>query len=799
MKKYLSRKIFNFKTVLFLVFLFGIPLFIASIAQASHAPIPTTIEAWTWISPSQIQLKVHGPGPGEGQEGRLEVYPAVAPGSNEPDLYSVMPGGMQGTGCWFLDPPLTGYCSYNWSPPNGPGTYWFRAVAISQVDNAVRESGYYASGCQAKNVTLSWYNTIDVYAHTCAASWSYGQPTPPPTSGGNPVITWTGTAKPGEWYNCDDCISYNITDNSGLYCYGNVWDNPDPGCPYRIPSGTKTFDVGPNPGTVQHPNTKTFYIQAKDDQGHTNTVEGTFLRDRNPPGPASVSINNNATYANNLQVTLAITCIDNESGCAYMQFSNDGTNFSPLEAFITNKSWTFSPGDGPRTVYARFKDQALNQSANFSDSVIMDTASPSITYSPAISRDLVNNVTTFRLTASDPLPSSGLDGNMVSPANSPNDTKGSFGVFYKLPGTQSWVALRNYKFQNNGTGPFVAVDQNTPNPIGYNTQTNVVFEIQIPVQVGGLYVDTYCARIADFAGNTSATWSCTQGGGGSEVINTSWVQVLDGNAHSNYGIDALPAPAGASQAYNFNKRLSISGVNRTWNCGPSNCAGNPGSTIMENYSSVTTPANSYGLKTVPYPSYSSLYSSLYTNAQGGVVKVEKLSNVTVDQAFLSAVSSPSTVYHVSGNVTVTGSINFTGSGSSRKSLTIFVDGLLTFNSPTLTVGGENTLVWASKGGVSISKNVTSLDGAIISEGVINTSLETDGLTTTPALVIKGLLASIPLNGGSATTDYLVFRRNLGSSGNALGPSEKIIFDPKYYIWARKTFGQSNYSWSEVSP
>src|SRR3990167_8961919 len=92
-----------------------------------------------------------------------------------------------------------------------------------------------------------------------------------------------------------------------------------------------------------------------------------------------------------------------------------------------------------------------------------------------------------------------------------------------------------------------------------------------------------------------------------------------------------------------------------------------------------------------------------------------------------------------------GSINFTGSGSSRKSLTIFVDGLLTFNSPTLTVGGENTLVWASKGGVSISKNVTSLDGAIISEGVINTSLETDGLTTTPALVIKGLLASIPLN------------------------------------------------------
>lgn len=41
-----------------------------------------------------------------------------------------------------------------------------------------------------------------------------------------------------------------------------------------------------------------------------------------------------------------------------MQFSNDGVNYSALEAYATSRAWLLNPGDGLKTVYVRFKDGA---------------------------------------------------------------------------------------------------------------------------------------------------------------------------------------------------------------------------------------------------------------------------------------------------------------------------------------------------------------------------------------------------------------------------------------------------------
>ena len=46
-----------------------------------------------------------------------------------------------------------------------------------------------------------------------------------------------------------------------------------------------------------------------------------------------------------------------------MSFSNDGTTWGPWQPYATLSNWTLSSGAGPKTVYARVRDSALNQSS----------------------------------------------------------------------------------------------------------------------------------------------------------------------------------------------------------------------------------------------------------------------------------------------------------------------------------------------------------------------------------------------------------------------------------------------------
>jgi hypothetical protein len=56
-----------------------------------------------------------------------------------------------------------------------------------------------------------------------------------------------------------------------------------------------------------------------------------------------------------------------------MQFSNDDITYSTPEAYGTTKSWTLSPGDGTKTVYAKFKDVPGNWSTTYSDTIELRT------------------------------------------------------------------------------------------------------------------------------------------------------------------------------------------------------------------------------------------------------------------------------------------------------------------------------------------------------------------------------------------------------------------------------------------
>jgi hypothetical protein len=117
---------------------------------------------------------------------------------------------------------------------------------------------------------------------------------------------------------------------------------------------------------------KTVYVQFADAAGHWVGVDDGIILDTTAPTGAGISIDGGAAHAASREVSLTLTA----SGATRMCFSNDGSTWSAWEPYAVSKSWTLTAGDGEKTVYARFADDAGNR-VDASDGVILDTAAPS--------------------------------------------------------------------------------------------------------------------------------------------------------------------------------------------------------------------------------------------------------------------------------------------------------------------------------------------------------------------------------------------------------------------------------------
>ena len=75
----------------------------------------------------------------------------------------------------------------------------------------------------------------------------------------------------------------------------------------------------------------------------------------------TVVVNSDATYATSTAATLTLSASDTgSSNLSQMRFSNDASTWSDWETYATTKSWTLATGDGGKTVYAQFRDNAGN-------------------------------------------------------------------------------------------------------------------------------------------------------------------------------------------------------------------------------------------------------------------------------------------------------------------------------------------------------------------------------------------------------------------------------------------------------
>jgi len=143
---------------------------------------------------------------------------------------------------------------------------------------------------------------------------------------------------------------------------------------YKINNGpTQTVSAQGQPSITTESPDNTLEYWSVDLAGNTEThniLTGIKL-DKNPP-TGTITINNETASTSSPAVTLKLS-VNDTSGIDQMRFSNNGTDWTPWETYATSKNWTLPSGDGEKTVYVQFKDNAGWVSSNYSATILLDT------------------------------------------------------------------------------------------------------------------------------------------------------------------------------------------------------------------------------------------------------------------------------------------------------------------------------------------------------------------------------------------------------------------------------------------
>jgi hypothetical protein len=120
------------------------------------------------------------------------------------------------------------------------------------------------------------------------------------------------------------------------------------------------------------------YYLVKDNAGNEAIYQDSIIFDRTKPW-GTITINQDAVYTTNRNVTLDLSAKDNLSGVAFVRFCNEGEDITKkdFEPVSTTKAWLLTINDGTKTVYYQIKDKANNLSDIYQDSIILDTTLPS--------------------------------------------------------------------------------------------------------------------------------------------------------------------------------------------------------------------------------------------------------------------------------------------------------------------------------------------------------------------------------------------------------------------------------------
>lgn len=156
---------------------------------------------------------------------------------------------------------------------------------------------------------------------------------------------------------------------------------------------TAYFEKSTLDNQVQFPNKTGIYYIAINTTNKKGTSEsereilyGPFIYDKTSPKNASIIINNGDQYTRDNDVKLALEATD-----AVEMIISENSDFSGAnwEDYTSIKSFTLSTGDGIKTVYVKYRDEAGNETGVVNDSIYLDTTAPS-GYSAEIDQEVIN-------------------------------------------------------------------------------------------------------------------------------------------------------------------------------------------------------------------------------------------------------------------------------------------------------------------------------------------------------------------------------------------------------------------------
>ncbi|HSW42552.1 MAG TPA: Ig-like domain-containing protein [Patescibacteria group bacterium] len=149
----------------------------------------------------------------------------------------------------------------------------------------------------------------------------------------------------------------------------------------------------------------TYYLDlhgATDVQGDYRLVVQ-MVPDQTPP-TVSMVLAGGRPATNQLTVPAALSAADDLSGVAEMAFSADGAAWTEWAPFERSATWTFTVGDGPRTLWAKVRNGAGLESAPTSATVTIDTVQPAANaLIPAPGSTVVGLRPTFAVTFDEPM------------------------------------------------------------------------------------------------------------------------------------------------------------------------------------------------------------------------------------------------------------------------------------------------------------------------------------------------------------------------------------------------------------
>ena len=139
-----------------------------------------------------------------------------------------------------------------------------------------------------------------------------------------------------------------------------------------------------NKSTALEEGTHALTAKATDSAGNTSSESSAYslIIDVTAPANGGIAINNGDLYTKSRAITLTMSA----DGASRMMIS-ENSDFSGVsyEAYAANKKLTLSTGDGTKTVYVKYSDDAGNEvSSSLSDTITLDTQAPAVSVTSSL-------------------------------------------------------------------------------------------------------------------------------------------------------------------------------------------------------------------------------------------------------------------------------------------------------------------------------------------------------------------------------------------------------------------------------